>query len=430
MTVTERENLTREIEIFLKAGFSPRYDETKLHFGSSEIWGKFGSLGTELWLDTGSIEDAEALWTREFRALTTNNTLLNREIQTGRYDAIIPEMGELLESHGELSERDKRLEFAFMLNAWHAMRLVERFESWVSVEEHTDLAHDVERAVEYARRYYRLCPERFIVKIPFTPTGLLATRRLAMEGVPINHTLGFSARQNYVAARIARPWFVNVFLGRLNSFVSSNELGSGDMVGEKATLASQTAVREIRKRYGVETRQIGASLRNGQQILDLAGLDVLTMPPKAAQEFLAYNPRPDDITDRTDRLYSAGVNANVDMTKTRLNTLWHISPELVDCVDQLENEDLDSFTPDDLIGFFEEHGCGDVLVRWSDEEREVSTVEGKIPRLANWEEKLASGAIGLDSLMNLAGLCSFAKDQKAMDERVEEVLTAHPVHHV
>jgi hypothetical protein len=32
--------------------------------------------------------------------------------------------------------------------------------------------------------------------------------------------------------------------------------------------------------------------------------------------------------------------------------------------------------------------------------------------------------------MNLAGLCSFAKDQKAMDERVEEVLTAHPVHHV
>ena len=103
MTVTERENLTREIEIFLKAGFSPRYDETKLHFGSSEIWGKFGSLGTELWLDTGSIEDAEALWTREFRALTTNNTLLNREIQTGRYDAIIPEMGELLESHGELS---------------------------------------------------------------------------------------------------------------------------------------------------------------------------------------------------------------------------------------------------------------------------------------------------------------------------------------
>ena len=226
-----------------------------------------------------------------------------------------------------------------------------------------------------------------------------------------------------------RPWFVNVFLGRLNSFVSSNELGSGDMVGEKATLASQTAVREIRKRYGVETRQIGASLRNGQQILDLAGLDVLTMPPKAAQEFLAYNPRPDDITDRTDRLYSAGVNANVDMTKTRLNTLWHISPELVDCVDQLENEDLDSFTPDDLIGFFEEHGCGDVLVRWSDEEREVSTVEGKIPRLANWEEKLASGAIGLDSLMNLAGLCSFAKDQKAMDETVEGFYDT-PVHHV
>jgi hypothetical protein len=32
--------------------------------------------------------------------------------------------------------------------------------------------------------------------------------------------------------------------------------------------------------------------------------------------------------------------------------------------------------------------------------------------------------------MNLAGLTSFATDQKAMDERVEDVVAARPVHHV
>ena len=130
---------------------------------------------------------------------------------------------------------------AFILNATHGLRLVERFDAHVSVEEHTDLAHDLEQSVEYARRYYAICPERFYVKIPFTPAGLLATRRVRQEGIPVNHTLGFSARQNYVITRLALPTFVNVFLGRLNSFIADNGLGSGDYVGEKATLASQQA---------------------------------------------------------------------------------------------------------------------------------------------------------------------------------------------
>ena len=111
------------------------------------------------------------------------------------------------------------LELAFILNARHGLRLVEQFDAYVSVEEHTALANDVETAVEVARRYHEICPERFIVKIPFTPAGLLATRRLSDEGIAINHTLGFSARQKYVIARVGRPAYVNVFMGRLGSFV-------------------------------------------------------------------------------------------------------------------------------------------------------------------------------------------------------------------
>jgi len=41
-----------------------------------------------------------------------------------------------------------------------------------------------------------------------------------------------------------------------------------------------------------------------------------------------------------------------------------------------------------------------------------------------WEvdDQLAAGEIGLDSLMNLAGLNSFAADQKAMDDRITNLL--------
>ncbi len=429
-TKTTKSDLCREISDFVKVGFSPRFGQLKESFKINPLWHRLRELGSELWLDTGSIEDSQKLWTQEFSALTTNNTLLNREVQTGRYDSLVPEANQILAKHPELSEQERILEIAFILNAWHALRLVEKFDAYVSVEEHTSVAHNVERAVDYARRYHAICPERFIVKIPFTPAGLLATRRVSTEGIPVNHTLGFSGRQNYVIARIGRPAYVNVFMGRLNSFVVSNELGDGTYVGEKATLASQAAVRELREmkltafpgKMGSATKQIGASFRGGGQVRDLAGIDVMTIPPKVAGEFLSMGIDVDQVTDKTTMDYRPGLNKDVDPRAIRLGTLWEIDDELIACVNALEKENLDNFTPDDLIDFFKDHNCGDVMVRWSDSQIATSTAEGKIPRLENWRDALADRSIGLDSLMNLAGLNSFTNDQKAMDDRIRQVL--------
>ena len=424
MSVTKNKaGLSREIQEFVRKGFSPRFGRLKEGFSTQPIWRRLRELGTELWLDTGSIKDSQQLWTQEFSALTTNNTLLNKEVQTGRYDSLVKEAAQLLMATPQLTDHERMLEFAFILNARHALRLVEEFDAYVSVEEHTALAHDVEQAVDYARRYYAVCPERFIIKIPFTPAGLLATRRLSAEGIPVNHTLGFSARQNYLIARIGKPAYVNVFLGRLNSFVAGNQLGDGTYVGEKATLASQAAVRKLRQMNLTDSRQIGASFRAGKQVLDLAGVDVMTMPPKVASELLSMGLAPDQIADRTAADYRPPLNEGVDPDAIRLNTLWDVGEELVACADALEKENLDSFTPDDLIDFFKDHSCADVMVCWSDSEIATSTAEGKIPRLENWQDALADKLIGLDSLMNLAGLNSFATDQKAMDERVRDVLT-------
>ena len=428
MNISEKANLNHEVEQFLRSGFSPRFGKARFDYVSRAVWRRFRELGTELWFDTGSMEDAEELWTQEFSALTTNNTLLNKVIQTGRYDSLIMDIASLLESYPELSDEDRMLEFAFMLNCWHGLRLVERFEGYVSVEEHTCMSGDVNKSVEFARRYFDVCPERFIVKIPFTPAGLLAARKCAAKGIPVNHTLGFSARQNYVMARIAKPAFVNVFLGRLNCFIADNNLGSGCYVGEKATLASQAMIREVREKYGIKTRQIAASIRDGRQVEDLAGVDVMTIPPAVVSEFLGFQEDLEVITDQTGEEYIPAVGEDVDTKHLMLDTLWNIDDKLVRCVDLLANENLDTYTPDDLVDFFSEQGCGDLLVRWSDVDNAISEAEGKIPRLADWHEKLMCGVIGLDSLMNLAGLNSFATDQKAMDERVKQVLASHLAH--
>lgn len=420
------ERLAGEIFQFVRQDFHPHFGELEGKFPSNGTWRRLNELGTELWFDTGDLGGAEKLWTQEFAALTTNNTLLNKEVQTGFYDDFIVQASRILDAYPDLDDRRRRLEMAFILNARHALRLVEKFDAYVSVEEHTDLAVDADEAVAYALRYHEICPERFIIKIPFTPAGLLATRRLTDRKIPVNHTLGFSARQNYVITRLSNPDYVNVFLGRLNSFVADNGLGSGKLIGEKATLASQAVVRDVRKRYGTKSRQIGASFRSGEQVRDLAGIDVMTMPLKVAAEFLDLKTPASEITDKTGMQYAVELNPGIDPAKLRLETLWAVDEKLVHCVDALEHENLEAFTPDDLVNFFNEHGCGDVLVKWTSDEMSRSRNEGKIPKLENWRRDLESGRIGLDSLMNLAGLNSFIVDQQAMDDRVKDVLAQQP----
>src|SRR5690606_26990282 len=159
-----------------------------------------------LWLDTGDIDEAKKLLTAEFEALTTNNTLLNKEIQKGQYDEfVVTAANALREIAPGISDEELMLEIGFVLNAHHGLRLVEQFDAKVSVELHTDLSHDVEASVRYGLRYFAICPERFIVKVPLTPAGYLAARKLRQAEVPINFTLGFSARHNHLAALLTQP---------------------------------------------------------------------------------------------------------------------------------------------------------------------------------------------------------------------------------
>ena len=417
MDASFEEDLAGRVKDFVLRDAQVRPVRPRHEFGTHERWLRLREVGSDLWLDTGSLDDAAAIWTGEFTSLTTNNTLLNKEVQTGTYDQTIVEAARMLIDTG-LDRRRLLLEIAFILNARHALKLVERFDAMVSVEEHTDLAHDVELSVAHGLRYRDISPERFYVKVPLTPAGLIATRRLSDQGVKVNHTLGFSARQNYLIARLARPLFVNVFLGRLNSFVAENRLGSGALVGERATLSSQQAIRALQQEHGLGTRQIAASLRDGGQVVSLAGVDVLTMPPKVAKEFLDLQIGPEQIADQTSSAYQPPLE---QPERANVATLWEIDQSLADCCDELEGM-IAGMTPDQLLDTFEQRGLGDLLVRWSDEDHATSRQEGKIPKLDRWGDRLASGQIGLDSLMNLAGLESFAADQAAMDQRVSRVL--------
>ena len=386
-------------------------------------WTRLRQLGTDLWLDTGDMEEAARLWSAEFTALTTNNTLLNKEIQKGLYDDWIPSAADAARAdEPALEGHDLVLEIAFALNARHGLRLVERFNADVSVELHTDLAHDVERSVAYGERYHAICPDRFIVKVPLTSHGLVAARRLTDQGIRVNFTLGFSARENVLIACVARPDYLNVFMGRLNAYVSDEGLGDGQLVGERTTLATQTAVRALREKLGTKTRLIAASMRSGEQVEALAGLDVYTMPLGVAEGFLADQPNPDALKDNTQRDYEPNWADGVDPVAEGLHDLWNVSPAFEAACLALADQPSQSLTPESIVDALHAAGVGGVLPRVSEDDVKRIREAGKMPKRAQWSAEIADGSVGLDALFTLAGLYSFAQDQAALDERIRKTL--------
>ena len=387
-------------------------------FQSDPTMARFKETGTELWVDTGDLEKAQSIWKSEFSALTTNNTLANQVVQTGVMDEVIHQtISRLNEVASSLTKEERVTEVGFVINCHIALRLVRAFKTKVSIELHPSMSRNIGRTLDYARRYYRVCPEYFIVKIPLTPEGYLSVRTLRKEGMPINFTLGFSARQNYLAARLSNPDFVNVFLGRLNQVVSENSVGGGDLVGEKVTLATQEALLRARKQYPkVGTRLIGASIRSGEQMAFLAGLDVMTIPPSAMEEFLKMKHPVGTMSSNI----GEDINPGIDFSHPhglRFHKLWEVPDAFVQFVnDLLASTNLDSMTGGEMESFCRERNV-DLFYPFSPAQLKKILDLGKIPRLDEWSHEVA-----LDDLMTQSALQSFSKDQAALDDRIRSFL--------
>lgn len=408
-------DIVDSIHDFVKEGVDLHAE--RLETESDPFWKALCNRGTELWLDTGDIDGATPLWIDEFTALTTNNTLLNAEVQKGIYDDLIQKAADMLSG---LDTQTQIIEIAFILNARHGLRLAQRFGGKVSVELHTDLAHDIERSVSYGHRYYNICPEYFIIKVPLTPAGLIATRRLRESGVPVNFTLGFSARHNYIATAFSMPSFVNVFLGRLNAYMVDNQLGDGNLVGEKSALASQRAVNHLTQGIREPTKQIAASLRGAGQLVDLAGIDVITMPVKVAAA--AKKELSGEWGYKIDSDYPIRLNDEVSASDLRIHTLWDVGEPDSRLVENITTDTPQ--TAEELVIQAHDAGAGDLFPRFSTADLDQIASDGKIPKHEVWEDRVKSGDVAIDTLLNLAGLASFAADQKALDERIRRLMAS------
>ena len=377
------------------------------------FWESLFNTGTELWLDTGDVDEAEANWATEMAALTTNNSLLNNEIQKGIYDIFITEAKGVVR---DLPQEERVKEIAFILNARHALRLALKFGGYVSVELHTDTAHDIKAIQNYGRRFHDICPEQFIIKVPYTAEGLIGARLLKDSGVKINFTLGFSARQNVLVTRVSRPDYVNVFLGRIGAYMINNKLGDGSGAGEKAVISSQNWVTGLSAKNPWQTKQIAASLRNYNQLELLAGVDVFTMPPKVAAA--GHKELSGKFSSRTHENYDVSI---FDSAKdAHIEKFWEVDSKVLKLSERLAAK-IPS-TGSELVHIAHEEGCEDMFPSLSKEEKGFIVSDGKIPVHSRWEKKISEGKIAPDTLLTLAGLASFTVDQEMLDQRIRSII--------
>ena len=388
-------------------------DEKQVHGIKDPFWESLCDTGTELWLDTGDMDEAEANWSAEMSALTTNNTLLNNEIQKGTYDGFISEAKRIVK---ELPAEEQVQEIAFILNARHGLRLAHKFGGFVSVELHTDTAYDIKAIEYYGKRYHKICPDQFIVKVPYTAEGLLGARRLKDSGVRINFTLEFSARENVIVTRVARPDYLNVFLGRVGAYMINNQLGDGSGAGEKAVIASQNWVTALSAKNPWQTKLIAASLRNCNQLELLAGTDVFTMPPKVAatgRKTLSGN-------------FSSRIHENYDVSLydsakgAHIEKFWEVGSNVLNLAERLASKV--PATGSELIHIAQEEGCMDMFPSLIKEEKGFIASDGKIPVHSRWEKMISEGKIAPDTLLTLAGLASFTADQGMLDQRIRSII--------
>ncbi len=418
---THDSKLAATVAEFCLRGYQQPSSSIRAGLPSSDLWQSFVAAGTDPWLDTGDVDAIKKLWTKEFTSLTTNNTLLNKEVQKGIYDDLVPEVAAMLRAaDSSLSDQQIVLEIAFVLNAVHGLKLVSNFDADVSVELHTDLSFDAEASYQYGKRYAAINPERFIVKVPLTPEGLIAARRLSDDGIRVNFTLGFSARQNYMIAKLARPSWVNVFMGRLNSFVADSHLGDGVNVGEKATLSSQRVIAKLRNNEGINVRQIGASIRSGQQVFDLAGIDVQTIPTAAAESFQEMRPASSEVKDHSQDDPEVVLNAGVESEP--IEVFWKLDDAVRDVVDHLAKKDVAKLSGEQIRSALKQAQVEGIFPEFDPSEQERIRDEGKIPVFKSWQSRVALGTAAWDGLLTAAALASFAGDQGKLDDRIRKYL--------
>lgn len=290
----------------------------------------------------------------------------------------------------------------------------------VSLQLHMKLMEDPTTAKQMGHDLRKMVPSAF-VKVPFTPhlpSCLFVARDLEREGIPVNFTSTFSARQVVMVALLTNISRTNIFMGRLDQGLEA------DYLGAHVSLEAQRHLLNLRKTVGIKTQLIVASIRQGKSFLETAGCDVYTAPCQAIQEFLDLPDVPQEIPSQVNTSYEdrLGISPAIlaKLTNDRIARLYRVEPELREFL--LEYRATKEYAQlqdaDALVKRFDQAGFKDLLYAPAPGEWEEIR-RSKIPD----PDAPITKQLPLDTLYTLMADADFEKHQADMDQAIEERMT-------
>jgi transaldolase len=234
--------------------------------------------------DTG---DIEAMRKYEPQDATTNPSLLLKASQQEQYrplvDAAMKDAAKT--SGGEAQRAEAFMDRLFVNFGKEILKIVPgRVSTEVDARYSFDKDASVAKAKELVGLYEKdgISRERVLIKLGSTWEGIRAAAELEKAGVHCNMTLLFSFAQA-VACAEAGATLISPFVGRIYDYYKK-ERGAEIPPAEDPGVESATKIYNYYKKFGYRTQVMGASFRRIEQILDLAGCDLLTISAELLDE--------------------------------------------------------------------------------------------------------------------------------------------------
>jgi transaldolase len=235
--------------------------------------------------DTG---DIEAIARHRPQDATTNPSLLFHAAQMPDYRHLVEEAGELALERGGSHEKmaEEFIDRLFVLFGCEILKVVP---GRVSTEVAASLSFDTAGTEAKARKLISLYEEkgvsreRILIKIASTWEGIRAAELLEKEGIHCNLTLLFSFAQAVGCAE-AGVTLISPFVGRIYDWYKKENGGNEIPTDQDPGVKSVTRIYNYYKKYGYRTQVMGASFRNVNQIVRLAGCDLLTISPELLEQ--------------------------------------------------------------------------------------------------------------------------------------------------
>jgi len=233
--------------------------------------------------DTGDIDAIRQFTPRD---ATTNPSLILAATQIATYQDLIDRS--LRESRAvmgaDASAESVVLEALDEICVTFGKEILKIVPGRVSTEVDARLSFDTEATIAKAHKLIGLYNQagigndRVLIKIASTWEGIRAAEQLEKEGIHCNLTLLFGFAQA-VACAEAGVTLISPFVGRILDWYKKST-GRDHYPGpEDPGVISVSRIFNYFKTYGYKTEVMGASFRNIDEIIELAGCDLLTISP-------------------------------------------------------------------------------------------------------------------------------------------------------